>query len=215
VVAGVAHLGDEGVGIRVGGQQPPDADVGLGLEQRSVGRVNPRGRLQRGCRVGGRLREVQHVAGVHPAAGDVDPSPAVGGCVGVDQRVIEMGRAMQQRWLVAVAVGIEVAEDRADRALLGIVGDGQAMRANAPDPNEERAGSVGVSERGDVGMGERRRPAGRLAQTAAADPLAAEVGDREPPACQIAAAADDRELAVVDLARAADPDHGPGLGRRC
>ena len=115
VVALVADLGDEDVGERMGLEQPADADVGLRVERRRVGGVEQRRGLQQRGRERGRLGEVEHVAGVHPAAADLDRLAAVSERRRMDDRVVEMGRAVRARGLVAVAVGVEEAEDRRDR----------------------------------------------------------------------------------------------------
>jgi hypothetical protein len=73
VVDVASDLGDEQVLERVCLEQPAHADVGLGVERCPVPGIEPRRRLQQDGRIGGRLGEVDHVPGVHPTAGHVDP----------------------------------------------------------------------------------------------------------------------------------------------
>ena len=72
MVALVADLGDVDPRRGMGGEQPADADVGLRAEPWRRRRIEAGRRLEHRRRERGRLREVDHVAGVHPAAGEVD-----------------------------------------------------------------------------------------------------------------------------------------------
>ena len=137
-----------------------------------VGRVEPRGRLQQRGGERGRLGEVQRVAGVHPAAGDLDPLAGVRRGVGVDDRVVEVRRPVDRRGLVAVAVGGEEAEDR--RAALGRRRRPsirpRLASAGLPDHDPVGAGVCDRAQVGGVGVAPRVGLARALAAGARAAP---------------------------------------------
>ena len=105
-------LGDEQVGERMRLQQPADPDLGLVLDRRAVPGIEPRRRFQQRGREAGRLAEMDHVAGVHPAAGHVDVFAGVGSAL--DDSVVQVRGAVQGRRLVAVAITREEAQEQRD-----------------------------------------------------------------------------------------------------
>src|SRR3954468_2356092 len=95
VVALIADLRDEEAWPRVRLTQPADPDARSGVELRPVTRIEPRRGLEHRGRIRRRLGEMDHVAGVHPAAGEIEP-PAVERST-LDGRVVEMRRAVEGR----------------------------------------------------------------------------------------------------------------------
>jgi hypothetical protein len=92
VIALVADLADEQVRPRMSLDQPADANVRRRVERVRLGRIEARRGLQDRGGVRGRLRELDHVAGVHPPAGQIEVLTGVR--ARRDLRVVQVRRAV-------------------------------------------------------------------------------------------------------------------------
>jgi hypothetical protein len=119
VVALVPDLGDEELRAWVGRAQPPGPNRSRGVQLGAMARVDTGGGLQNRGGIGGGLREVDHVAGVHPAADEVEVPAVVGAAL--HRGVVEM-RGVVERGFPSVRVPREELEDRVD----GVAGPGSA-----------------------------------------------------------------------------------------
>ena len=108
MVALIADLLNEEVRPRVGLDEPPDADVRRGVQRGRIAGIDPSRQLQERGRDRGGLGEMERVAGVHPAAGEVELLALVG--TGGDDRVVEVRGPVQRRGLTPVTVGGEEAQ---------------------------------------------------------------------------------------------------------
>jgi hypothetical protein len=205
-------------------EEPADPDVGGAVQRSGVRRVDPRRQLQRrGC-VCSRFREMDHVAGVHPAAGEVDVLPLVR--AGCDDGVMDVRRPVLGRGLVPVAVGREEAQQQRDQRGRTGGGDDPVAGPQAPDHDPKRALRPDRRQVGGGGVAPRRRRPRGAVEPPPKNGGAVRIEDPKGATRQRRGRAYDRDLAVRGQARPADPnrvrrcrsprrDVGSGPGSRC
>ena len=112
MITGVSDLADEEPRPRMRLDQPANADRRFPAQRPGISVIEVRGRLEhhRGVRRG--RREMDHVAGIHPATGEVEPGAAKG--TGPDRGVVQVCRSVLRRRLATVTVGLEEAQHPAD-----------------------------------------------------------------------------------------------------